>query len=140
MEKTLIVLASRTKGKVFEAEGRSVSKRPVLELNNPDGSLKEGDLVSDRPGRATHIRNTQRSPMPNRQPQTERLLERFAGELAEGVAALNPARVLNIILVAEPRALGQFRAALSAHKYLQIVAEVHSELVIESDHEIVAKL
>lgn len=50
MKKTWILVANKSKVNLFECDERK--KIGLIKVfNNPEGSLKEGDLNSDRPGR-----------------------------------------------------------------------------------------
>jgi len=111
MKKTWVVVADRTSATLFELDGRSLKKRE--ELAHPEGRLQDGEIDTDRQGRAFDSHGPGRHAMERSQSPSEREGEKHAHAVA---AAITKARTdggaERFFLVAEPGFLGQLRAAL----------------------------
>ena len=137
MKKVWILVASRAKARIFSYVTQTAPVQAEFEMENPSGHLRERDLVTDRPGRATRFRFSQRNPLPPKHSATEHAFDQFAATVAHRLADLkNRGKFDNLVLVAEPHALGKFRSAVAAHKNLSVVSEVPSDLLNSPDRAI----
>jgi protein required for attachment to host cells len=107
-----IVAAHRGGAKIFESQHRQLSL--VQELPHPEGRLQDKEIGTDRPGRSFDSHGKGRHAMSTPQRPTEHEAQEFARHLAQ---VLEEARVHNryskLVLVAEPRFLGELRSLLS---------------------------
>ena len=130
MKRRWIVLAGKTEAKIFEYLGAGLALHKLLEIQNPEGKLKEQELVSDRPGRAARTKHTQRSPMAQEHSSTEKVQLQFMERIA---AYLTQQRDLDafdsVVLVAEPRTLGRLRPAVAEHREITVEAEIPHDLL-----------
>ena len=132
MKKTWIVLADRTEAKLLEVEGRSLVLRK--ELSHPEGRLHDGDIDTDRPGRAFDSHGQGRHAMERSQSPHEHEGEKFAKEIA-GVMGQGRTEsgVQRFVLVAEPGFLGQLRAALDSKDAALVDGTIRKELTRAKD-------
>ncbi|WKZ56855.1 MAG: host attachment protein [Bdellovibrionota bacterium] len=123
MKPTWIVVVGKAKASVYECAPGQAALKQILEIDNPKGLLRERELVSDRPGRASHNRHGQRNPLPRRQSATETLQVRFVNHVADQLTAqFHKKRFENVHLIAEPHTLGLLRKAIGSHKGLAVLA------------------
>jgi len=130
MKQRWIVLCDKTKAKVFEYLGGGLALHELFELDNPDGTLREQELVSDRPGRAARTKHTQRHPMNQQHSHQEQVQLRFFAQLAARLAMhREQGQFDTLVLMAEPRTLGRLRPAMAQHKCLSVEVEVPHDLL-----------
>jgi len=112
MDTAWILVAHRSGAKLFENRGRQLSL--VQEIAHAEGRLQDQDLNTDRPGRSFDRQDEGRHALERETLPTERETVEFARELA---GLLEDGRVhkrfSKLVLVAEPRLLGELRAVLS---------------------------
>lgn len=115
MTTTWILVAHRGGARLLANTGPGKGLQLVEDIPHPDGRLKDGDINADRPGRAFDIVGAGRHSMSKEQSPTERIAEQFAKALVERLQqGRNENRYGALVLVAEPRFLGELRAALDA--------------------------
>lgn len=126
---TWILVAHRAGARLFETGDPVHGLRLVRAIEHPDGRKRNFDINSDRPGRSFARVGGARHAMGKDHSPTEQVALRFARRLAD---LLEKARVRNrfgqLVLVAEPRFLGEIRAALSAPALALVVAEIDKDL------------
>ncbi|MBX7143160.1 MAG: host attachment protein [Oligoflexia bacterium] len=134
---TWILVVSRAKAKIYETSSAKASPKLIQETQNPEGSMLEHNLVTDRAGSAAHFRGAQHSALRPQHDKHELAFEKFAHQLSK---ALEEAKRLKkferLVLVAEPHALGVMRTALASHKQLSIDHEIPNDLIEASATEI----
>jgi len=136
MNTTWILVAHRGGARLFENTGPGKGLTLVEDVANPDGRLKSGEINSDRPGRAFDKVGGGRHGMSTEQDPTERVAQRFAKELGE---RLTTGRVQNrygkLLLVAEPRFLGELRNNLDAPTAAMVTGTLDKDLggIIDRD-------
>lgn len=141
MSTTWILVAHRSGARVLAQEARGKPLQLIEDLPHPEGRLRDGDINADRPGRAFDIVGAGRHAMGKEQSPTERVAERFAKTLAE---RLRQGRIENrydaLVLVAEPRFLGELRAALDAPTAALVRATLDKDLGGVETRELAAHL
>jgi protein required for attachment to host cells len=108
-----IIVASRDEVRVFSRE--TPTSRLVLEIDvgNPAGRLRNGDINSDKAGASTDNRMRGRHAYSTEEEPRERLLRGFYRDFLEEVRKAHLAqRFANLVLVAEPRLLGVLRSLM----------------------------
>ncbi len=140
--KTWILVAQRTKAKLFEYGNRGKSLKLVEGFVNPGGNLKTNQLVSDRPGRVYGLLgNPSRSASVNREDPHQLLLKVFARALADRVeSGLMKGLCDRIILAAEPHCLGEIKKALSARAKSKLRASIHKDLFLLDEQKLYIQL
>lgn len=113
MGNTWVVVADGTRARLFNRHrNRKLEEFDVL--LSPQHRLHEGDLVSDRDGRAFDSFGAGRHAMGNKNATKDHEMSVFAKRLAGRLEEARTAGELDrLVLVAAPRFLGQLRAQLS---------------------------
>jgi len=141
MANTWILVAHRAGARIFENTGPGQGLRLLDTISNPDGRLKNGEINSDRPGRAFDKLGGGRHSMSKEHEPTEQLAIEFAKRLGE---TLDNGRTHSLfghlVLVAEPRFLGELRAALPAHTASLVSATVGKDLGGVEDNDVAGHL
>jgi protein required for attachment to host cells len=117
METTWILVAHRSGAQVYEKRNKK-ELNLLQEIPYTEGRLKDSELATDRPGRSLermgHGRHAVGDDRQKRATAAETETMRFIRELA---AILDDGRAqrryTKLVLVAEPRFLGELRAAVS---------------------------
>lgn len=127
MNVTWILVAHRSGARLYEKQDKKLTL--VQEIEHPEGKLKNQDINTDRPGRSFDRKGAGRHAMSSEQEATEREAIRFARQLA---AILEDGRLhhryAKLVLVAEPRFLGELRAALTPETDSTIRATLGKDL------------
>jgi len=137
-----IVVADRSEARFYDMVSFTGALQPAGTLTDAKARLHERDLVSDRPGRvfdhaappsgrrgavAHHGTGGERS-------AREHEAESFAREIAKALeVATREHRLDRIVLMAAPAFLGLLREALPRAVKSVIFAEVHKDLVHQTD-------
>lgn len=141
METTWIVVASRDEVRVFEMLRPDDELREVLGLGNASGTLKNIDIDSDAPGRASDNRMRARHAYSSEQEPRERLLQNFYRDFLRSMdTSLSQHRFSRLVLVAEPRLLGLMRSLLSEQLSRAVRAEIPKDVTYEGSREIQARV
>lgn len=133
---TWILVANRARALVYEA---SRTKRPtrVLDIENPRGRLKAGDINSDKSGRAFPRHGTGSSDLEKAHDPVEHEAETFAKHLATTLEeALHARRFDELVLIAEPHFLGLLRGAIGSGVSARIAGSFAKDLAAEPDVEL----
>lgn len=132
MDPTWILVADRSRARLFTVER---PRGPLLEVSshdNPEARSHERDLVTDKPGRESDAGGPGRSAFEGPSAK-EGAAERFARELA---AMLEKGREAGsfkrLYLVAAPHFLGTLREVLDAVTYAKVEQEIAKDVVHES--------
>jgi protein required for attachment to host cells len=141
MSNTWILVAHRAGARIFENTGPGQGLRLIENIPNPDGKLKNGEINSDKPGRAFDKLGGGRHSMSKEHEPKEQVAIQFAKRLGE---TLDKGRTHNqfgkLVLVAEPRFLGELRAALPSHTASMVSATVDKDLGGVNDREVAGHL
>ncbi len=141
MQPTWIIVASRDEVRLFEMLRPDEALREVLDLGNVSGKLKNIDIDSDAPGRASDNRMRARHAYSTEQEPRERLLENFYRDLLRNIdTAFSQHKFSHLVLVAEPRLLGLMRSLLSEQLSRVVRAEIPKDIAYEGSREIQARV
>lgn len=123
--RTLIVVAHRGGARLFEYRGHDADWALVTEVDNPDGTAKTSELVSDRQGQVMESHGDGQHGAQPRVDPTEQIADRFARALADRLKGLRVDNdVGRLVLVAPPPFLGRLRTALDAPTAKLVAAEL----------------
>ncbi|MFP5344579.1 MAG: host attachment protein [Gammaproteobacteria bacterium] len=113
METTWILVADRSKAKLFESKGPGKPLQHVQDILHPEGHLHSQDIVSDKPGRIFTSFGKRHGFSGHHEP-AENVTRQFTLHLAN---FLNDGRNAHsyekLVLVAEPGFLGELLNALN---------------------------
>lgn len=114
MNNIWILVAHRGGARVFENKGPGKGLNLLHDIRHPEGRLKNKDIGADKPGRSFDSRGQGRHSLSSEQEPTAHLAEQFAKQLSSLLEeGRNQQRYGKLVLVAEPRFLGNLRAVLS---------------------------
>jgi protein required for attachment to host cells len=134
---TWILVAHRSGARLFENAGPGKGLKLVEAILHPEGRLKNGEIDSDKPGRAFDKVGGGRHSMSTEQEPIQRIAQIFAKQLGE---KLEKGRAQNryskLVLVAEPRFLGELRAALDAPTAALVSATLDKDLIGTEDRDV----
>ena len=137
MTTTWILVAHRGGGRLFENSGPGTGLRLIQTIDHPQGRLKSGEINSDKPGRAFDGFGSGRHSMSKEHEPTEQVALQFAKQLSE---ILDKGRTGNrytkLVLVAEPRFLGELRSALPPPAAALVSATVDKDLGGMTEHDL----
>lgn len=129
MPKTWVVVAHRGGARLFENKGPGKGLDLLREIDHPEGRLKNREIVSDKPGRGYESRGGGHHAYEQEREPTTHVAEQFAkqisGILDEG---RNRQAYGRLVLVAEPRFLGNLRSALSRETASMVSATIDKDL------------
>lgn len=141
MTTTWILIAHRGGARLLAHTGPGSDLQLVEDIPHPEGRLKDGDINADKPGRAFDIVGAGRHAMSKEQSPTERITEQFAKVLVERLQqGRNDNRYDALVLVAEPRFLGELRAALDAPTAALVTATLDKNLGGIETRDLAARL
>jgi protein required for attachment to host cells len=137
METTWILVADRTRAKLFESKGPGKGALQHLrDIPHPEGRLQARDMEADKPGRISDSFGTRHAMSPHHEPE-ERHAQEFAHHLAE---VLNKGRndhaYQKLILVAEPGFLGDLSGALDKNTSALVEKTVGKDLMHVGKNEL----
>lgn len=129
MNRTWILVANRANARLFESNGPGKGPQLIKDIPHPEGRLTDHELGSDRPGRSFDSHGQGRHAMSKEHDNTEQTAIRFAKQLS---TLLEEGRSRNqfakLVLVAEPRFLGQLRESLSPSTAALVAASLDKDL------------
>ncbi len=112
MTTTWIVVANASRGRLYENAGIGKGLTLLSEFEHPESRMKNGDLVSDRPGYMQSVGNGHGSRQPATEPKQHEA-EQFAHEIARVLeSGRNQNKYERLILVASPSFLGLLKSKL----------------------------
>lgn len=143
MFKTWVVVAHDAGARIFESDGAGQGLELVEEIEHSAGRARDGEIASDRPGRAfqKNIGDPRRSSMG----QSESPHDRAVSDFARAVAVkLEHGRVTNryasLVLVAPPRFLGLLRSSLDGPTTQLVVGSLDKDFAAIEVSELVERL
>lgn len=141
MTKTLLVVADRTKAKLFMKTAYSSPFKLMEEVENLEGRKKDGEINSDGPGKRFQMGRRWLNPLTASQRPAEHALEKFVKSVVDHLMRLhNSGHFDRLIVAAEAHTLGILRKSLKKHKSLPEVEEVKKDLMHCSENDIVSHL
>ncbi len=121
----LVVVADSVRAQMFESDGTPKSLHEVTTLLNPEGRMRERDIVSDTAGRRRNRPTHGTFSAFGGASAKDHRIEEFAGRVCKAlsqVVAEHPYRRLYI--VAEPQFLGLLRRRMDDQVQRQVAVEV----------------
>jgi protein required for attachment to host cells len=130
-----VLIADASGARLFSCDATLAPLRLVRELDHPEGRLRNQDLESDRPGRASGGRNEFGAITSSdaARHQSELFARQLAEVLERGLAH-GDYRLL--VLAAPPVLLGQLRGALTPAVERAVAASVARDFVDRSEQEL----
>ncbi|MFO7535261.1 MAG: host attachment protein [Kiritimatiellia bacterium] len=138
---TWIVVADSARALIFSPIPESRKLRLVREMHHPESRQHIHDMVTDHPGfMFESVGNVRRGMAAQTNPKVVEK-KRFSRQLAEELdAARTHNRMGRLILVAEPRFLGDLRGQLSSPTSRMVVLEIAKNLTQLTPREIQSHL
>lgn len=129
MNNIWILVAHRGGARIFENKGHGKGLNLLQDIPHPQGRLKNKDIGADKPGRSFDRQGQGRHSLASEQEPTAHVAEQFAKQLSSMLDdGRNHQRYGKLVLVAEPRFLGNLRAALSPPTAALVTAAVDKDL------------
>lgn len=129
MSDVWVVVASRTRCRIFSQHTHSGPLLQVEELDHPEGRMHGRELASDRPGRSFDSAGSGRHAMGQTVDPHEQEQIRFAKTVATRIdVARKQHKFERLVLVADPRFLGHLRQGLSPATRHRLSAELQKNL------------
>jgi protein required for attachment to host cells len=129
MNNIWILVAHRGGARVFENKGPGKGLNLLHDIPHPEGRLKNKDIGADKPGRSFDSSGQGRHALSSEQEPTAHVAEQFAKQLSSLLEeGRNRQRYGKLVLVAEPRFLGNLRAVLSPPTAALVSATVDKDL------------
>jgi protein required for attachment to host cells len=124
-----VLVADSTRCRIFAQEEESGPLEEIEDLVHPPSRLREGEHLSDRPGRAFDSAGAGRHAMD----RSSDVRDEESGKFAHAIAAhIDKARKMNavdgLVLFVEPRFLGRLREKLSHQSQQLIESEIATNL------------
>lgn len=130
MNTTWILVAHRGGARLFENHGPGKGLQLVEDIPHPEGRLKSGEINADKPGRAFDKFGAGRHSMSQEHEAADQVSLMFARHLCDKLGKARTAnRFGRLVLVAEPRLLGELRAALDKPTTALVSATLDKDLV-----------
>jgi protein required for attachment to host cells len=128
MSKLWIVVADKSKARIFTVTDRRGPLEHIVELGHPEARDREQTLTSDRPGRSFDSKGQGRHAMGSAVEPDKQETIRFSKKVADYVqSAHNTGRCDRLLLVAGPPLLGLLRENLKSSSGLEI-SEIEKNL------------
>ncbi len=137
VQDTYIVVANRSQARIFRYLGLKSGLELVEKFNHPASRLKNGELVSDRPGRSSDRMRVARHSLSTEVDAHDEEAVHFAREIAEKLrVARGRNEFSSLMLVAEAGFLGKLKQALDAQTLGSVVATLDRDFHQKSTSEL----
>lgn len=137
MSKAWIVVANQSEARIYSLDRPRGALVELRRLEHEAGHVREGEMVSDRPGRAFQRVGNVRSAMEPEVDPKEQEAMRFAKEISDHLdGGQQQGRFDRLVLVAAPHFLGLLRKALSSATAKYVTEEIAKNLVQYEAQEI----
>jgi len=128
---TWALVANSGFAQIYEIKGHGKEIKEILQIDNPDGRMKSGEILSDRPGRSfdsmggsRHALGTEVDPHVHEQ-------KIFAHKLVEILKkGIEGNSFQQLALIAPPQFLGELKLVLSENLKKIITKEINKDLPI----------
>ena len=143
MATTWVLVAHDAGARVFENQGPGKGLTLLEEIDHPEGRMRDGELVSDRPGRSFRkdSGDPRRAAMSQSQGPHDRVVATFARDLVQKLQqGRMQSRYDRLVLVAPPKFLGLLRSSLDAPTGQLVVGSLHKDLARSNEAELVEHL
>lgn len=136
-----ILVADRSQARLFQRNKPQDGIHLIQRMDHPEGRMKEREINSDRPGRAFHSGDVQRSGYSPDLSATDHVAKNFAQSLATLLdQGRNQSRYERIVLVAAPRMLGWIRDSLPDLTQALVVEALDKDLSYLSEDQVIEYL
>ncbi len=136
MTTTWILVAHRGGARLFENNGPGKGMKLVEDIPHPEGRLKNREINTDKSGRAFDT-FSRRHGMSQDQEATDQVATVFAKQLGD---KLGKGRTQNrygrLVMVADPRFLGELRNCLDKHTAALVNATLDKDLGGVDEHDL----
>lgn len=130
MSRAWVVVANQSEARIYALDKPRGPLVEVQRLEHEAGHVREGEMVSDRPGRAFQRVGNVRSAMEPEVDPKEQEATRFAKEIGDHLdSGQHQGRFDRLVLVAAPHFLGLLRKALSSATSKYVTQEIAKNLV-----------
>lgn len=141
MSKTWILLADRAGARLYENDGPGKGLHLIQDIPHPQGRLKNQDINADKPGRSFDSHGQGRHAMSKEHEPVEQVAIQFAQHLSHVLdQGRGTNRYKHLVLAAEPRFLGELRAALNAHTAALVAGSLDHDLMHVQESELPQRL
>ncbi len=141
MSKTWVVVAEKSRARIFELENRRAPLNELQDFTYPEARAHERDLTSDLPGRAFDGMESSSHATGTRVGPKKQEAINFAKDLCDHLDAANGnGHFEKLIIIAAPAFLGLLRKNFSEPLKKQIVKEIDKNLVQHDVEAIQASL
>lgn len=124
-----ILIANSSYAKLFEVKGHGRHIKEIQHIENPEGRMKSGDLLSDRPGRTFDRMGAGRHALGTEVDPHAHELQVFAGKLAHLLYEANVNHSYDELgIVAPPQFLGVLNQSLDEGVRKSVFKEVNKDL------------
>lgn len=129
MSRFWIVTADHAGARIFATDKRAGPIEEVRQLHHPDGRLKEGDFISDAPGKSNGGGNSQH-PMAHEKAHKQQDAYEFAREIADYLeSAREDKQFRELYVISGARFLGDLRRALPEPVRRLVKGEVSKDVI-----------
>jgi protein required for attachment to host cells len=129
MKNAWILVANSSYAQIFSQEQTGKEMKVVHDIENPDGRLKNGEILTDRPGRAFNRLGGARHALGSVVDPHTHEQQIFAKKLATILEkALLTREFETLVIIAPPQFLGELRNSLSEAVKKSIRKEVKKDL------------
>lgn len=143
MATTWILVAHEAGARLFQNLGPGKGLELIEEVEHPAGRERDGEIVSDRPGRSfrKNSGDPRRAAMSRSEGPHDRAVANFARELAHKLQhERTQNRFERIVLVAPPRFLGLLRSSLDTPTAHLVVGSLAKDLATIKEAELIKHL
>lgn len=141
MSTTWILVAHDAGARLYGNAGAGKGLDSVLEIDHPEGRLKDQDINADKPGKQKGVDGSHHGVDTGGESPTEHAHALWAQHLADMLGkGLGSGKCAAIVLVAPPRLLGLIRKALNGETAKAITATLDKDLAHAKDAEVADQL
>tara|TARA_R110000772_G_scaffold232195_1_gene343492 strand:+ start:81319 stop:81765 length:447 start_codon:yes stop_codon:yes gene_type:complete len=137
---TWVIVADHQHAQVFNHDGPGHGIRRVEGMTFETHLERSHDLMTDRPGRKAGVGGAMRSMTPASDPHRAAGEKFIAGISVEIAKAATRKAFERLVLVAPPRALGEFRKALPDRVRKMVTAEIDEDLTKADESDLADRL
>lgn len=127
---TWVVIANSSFAEIYSIDKRELLK--IHEIDNPDGRLKSGEILQDRPGRCFEGRGSQNSTKHAYSSEVNahvHVQQMFAHKIAEVLRRAKGANTFDTLdIIAPPQFLGELRKVLPENVRQCVRNEINKEI------------
>ena len=137
MKDQLVLVVDQTTARIFASKGRQPQLTLLKELSNPEGRLKEGDLLADH-GADRVMRGVNGYEPPTTAKKAVGI--KFIKEVVTELGQISNSRSHDLTVMAAPRVLGWIRPEIKNLSHINVVREVRKDLSEFKAEEIASQM